>query len=386
VKTGKVAARREARDGRRAGRGFANHTENHVMTVYMPILKGRASEFLALGKIAAELRPSVRPLIEVMPLVSDTGEESRSIIESVAAFEKRVEDHLPVDRVFAVDCRRVLDTYKSPDGRGVMSMVSNAVRKLGYRMIPVVRPGDGECEFRSAGYAAAQHGRGACLRVPWSGRRTFADDARLSRRIRDHLGLEFKDLDLVLDLWAVDSDALLKDRTAAAWQALTWAKRLPVRSVTLAVGAFPKTLADIPFGTPAAIPRRDAVLWTTVAASYTGATELAYADYGVFSPRVSQGRNPHPNLRYAVDGRWYAYRCERREGLGALAGFDDLCKAVVADLWPSRGAAFSWGDEQIERFANGQPLLPRRPESWHACSLSHHFATVLERLAHLRRP
>lgn len=266
-----------------------------------------------------------------------------------------------------------------------MSMVSNAVGKLGYRMIPVVRPEDDECAFRSAGYAAAQHRKGVCLRVPWSGPRTSADDARLSRRIRDQLGLRFRDIDLVLDLWAVDSDALLEGHKAAAWQALTWAKGIPVRSVTLAAGAFPKSLADVPFDTPMAIPRRDAVLWTDVAGSYT-ATELSYADYGVSSPRVSQGRNPHPNLRYAVDGQWYAYRCERREGPGALAGFDNLCKAVVADLWPPRGAAFSWGDEQIERFANGQPLLPRRPESWHACSLSHHFATVLERLTHLRRP
>ncbi|MGJ6965481.1 beta family protein [Streptosporangium sp. G11] len=385
MKTGQVAARREARDGRRTGRGFANHTENHVMTVYMPILKGRASEFLALGKVAAERRPSVRPLIEVMPLESDTGDGDRATIESVAAFEKRVEEHLPAERVFAVDCHRLLGRHRNPDDRGVMSMVSNAVRKLGYRMIPVVRPEDGEHAFRSAGYAAAQHRKGACLRVPWAAPRTSADDARLSRRIRDHLGLEFKDIDLVLDLWAVDSDALLKDRTADAWQALTWAKRLPVRSITLAAGAFPRTLDDVPFDTPVAIPRRDAALWTTVAASYTG-TELSYADYGVFSPRVSQGRNPHPNLRYAVDGRWYAYRCERREGTGALGGFDDLCKAVVADLRPSRGTAFSWGDEQIERFADGQPLLPRRPESWHACSLSRHFATVLDRLGHLRRP
>lgn len=386
MKTGQVAARREARDGRRAGRGFANHTENHVMTVYMPILKGRASEFLALGKVAAERRSSVRPLIEVMPLESDTGDGDRATIESVAAFEKRVEEHLPAERVFAVDCHRLLAGRESPDGRGVMSMVSNAVRKLGYRMIPVVRPEDGERAFRSAGYAAAQHRKGACLRVPWPAPRTSADDARLSRRIRDDLGLEFKDIDLVLDLWAVDSDALLRERTADAWQALIWAKRLPVRSITLAAGAFPKTLGDVPFDTPVAIPRRDADLWTTVAASYDGTTELFYADYGVFSPRVSQGRNPHPNLRYAVDGRWYAYRCERREGTGALGGFDGLCKAVVADLRPSRGAAFSWGDEQIERFANGRPLLPRRPESWHACSLSRHFATVLDRLAHLRRP
>jgi hypothetical protein len=42
---------------------FANRTENQVMTVYMPILKGRASEIQAL--------------------------------EAVTIFEKRIKDHLP---------------------------------------------------------------------------------------------------------------------------------------------------------------------------------------------------------------------------------------------------------------------------------------------------
>ncbi|MEU8380456.1 hypothetical protein [Streptosporangium sp. NPDC048865] len=352
----------------------------------MPILKGRAGEFLALEKVAAELRPFLRPLIEVMPVEPGTGHAGRAVIESVTAFERRVEEYLPAGRVLAVDCHRLLGGHGRPDDHGAMAMVSNAVQKLGYRMIPVVRPEDGERAFRSAGYAAAQHRRGVCLRVPWPAPRTSADDARLSRRIRGDLGVGFRDIDLVLDLWAVDSDALLRDRTAAAWQALTWARRLPVRSVALASGAFPGTLDDVPFGTPVTVPRRDAALWTTVAASYTGTTELFYADYGVFSPRVSRRRDPHPNLRYAAGGQWRVYRCERREGTGALGGFDDLCGAVVADLRSSTGTVSSWGDEQIGRFADGRPLLPRRPESWHACSLSRHLATVLDRLTHLRRP
>ncbi|GAA3002228.1 beta family protein [Streptosporangium longisporum] len=352
------------------------------MTVYMPILRGRAGDFLALGKVAEELRPFVRALIEVMPAERTRDDENRTVLQSVAVFEERVEEHLPAERVFAVDCRPVLDRYGHPHGCGAVTMVSNVMERLGRRIIPVLRPTDEDCEFRDAGLAARRHGRGACLRVPWAGPRTAAEDARLSRRMDRLANLRFTDVDLVIDLWAVDSDARLRNRTNDALRSLRWASRFPMRSITVASGAFPRDLDAMPFGAPVPVPRRDAALYRTVAASHPG---VFYGDYGVSSPRA-EPRTPHPELRYTFDDYWYVYRCERGDGAGAPGGFDDLCKAVVADLRSARGVASSWGDQEIERFAAGQPLLPRRPGSWYACGMSHHVATVVDRLNRLGRP
>ncbi|MGC5010071.1 beta family protein [Streptosporangium sp. DT93] len=351
------------------------------MTGYMPILKGRAGDFLALGKVAEELRPFIRALVEVMPVERKRGEEGRTVLQSVAAFEERVEGHLSAECDLVVDCGPLLDRYGHPHACGAMTMVSNVMEKLGRRIIPVVRPTDRDCEFRDAGHAARRHGRGVCLRVPWPGSRARVEGSRLSRRM-EHANLRFTDVDLVIDLWAVDSDALLRSRTADALTALAWASRFPVRSVTVAAGAFPKDLGTVPFGAPTPVLRSDAALWRTVTASRPG---VFYGDYGVSSPRAER-RNPHPELRYTFDDYWYVYRCERGDGPGALGGFEDLCKAVVTDFRPARGAVSSWGDQEIERFAAGRPLLPRRPGSWHACAMSHHIATVVDRLRRLERP
>jgi hypothetical protein len=56
---------------------------------------------------------------------------------------------------------------------------------------------------------------------------------------------------------------------------------------------------------------------------------------------------------------------------------------LIADQWPPFGTSYSWGDQQIEGFALGQPELPWKMESWQVCGMSHHFASVLDRLANL---
>ncbi|MET8867650.1 beta family protein [Nonomuraea sp. NPDC004580] len=352
------------------------------MTVYMPILKGRASEIQALGKIQKENLASVRALIEVMPPDQSPEDGRQAVIEAATIFEKRVKDHLPRQRVFAVDCTRLL-SRRWPHVCGAISGVSNIMHRHGYSVIPVIRPTDRDCELVDAGRAAKQHQKGVCLRVQWGEHRTAADDGQLARRVRQLMGLGLSDFDLLVDVWSVDSDSRLRKGIERARQALTWAGKWPFRSLTLAAGAFPKDLGDVPFDTPTAIPRHDACLWSSAAAAYEGPLDVFYGDYGVSSPRAGQGFNPHPNLRYTVRDQWVVYRCKKLEGPGALRGFQDLCRAVIADQWPPFAASYSWGDQQIERFALGQPELPWKMESWQICGMSHHFATVLDRLANL---
>ncbi|AQZ63280.1 hypothetical protein BKM31_19050 [[Actinomadura] parvosata subsp. kistnae] len=365
---------------------FANRTENQVMTVYMPILRGRASEFQVIGQTLTRTRRSIRPLVEIMPMDTRVDDKRQELLKAISVFEERLKRYMSDDDVFAVDCKRLFDRYEHAEVCGVMTAVSAAVKRAGRCMIPVVRPTDDEREFQAAGRAATQHGRGACIRVAGRGTPTPAQTAQLSRTVRHLMGLTFKQVDLVLDMWAIESDVALTERVERARQALKWAAHLPVRSVVLAAGAFPKQLTDIPFETATPLPRRDATLWTAAAPFHAGNAELGYGDYGVASPGGTQGRRPHPNLRYTIDDHWDVYRCSRQEGDGAFSGFRKLCQAAIADHWPPHSAAFSWGDQQIEAFASHQTALPNQPDSWRACGMSHHIATVVDRLARLGQP
>ena len=353
------------------------------MTVYMPILKGRESELVALGNIPDEQRSRVRPILEACP--TDNGDpQNRTLSMEATTFSGRASANLPRNRAFAVDCDRLVKRYGRPDSGGAMSVVADAMAREGFKIIPVFRQTDTPDDIAQVAYVSAQHGGGACLRLAWTAPRGADRDAKLSRLLRNDLRLGFAMVDLVIDLWEVISDYDYTAGIRRAQQALAWAMPKPWRSINLACAAFPKGLSDLPFDGPAAVPRRDAELWYKVAGSRNG---IGYGDCGVANPRMPPGRTPHPNLRYTSDEDWIIYRCPRGQGSGAYGCFRDLCRAVItSEHWATRGSAFSWGDEQIELYANGHAGPRNDPSGWRACGMSHHFATVLNRLEHLGRP
>lgn len=368
---------------------FARFGEPSV-TVYMPILKGRNAELRAVEQIPPDQHSMIRPLIEVMDTKPDRDDvRARTLQKDAADFADSVRDRMPPGMVFAVDCRHLIRTYGRPDNAGAMAQVSAFIHMHGHRMIPVFQQTDDPEDRTEVGQAAATHGLGACLRLPCGPPRRAADAARLSRLVRT-MGLGMPEVDLVLDLWAIKSDHDLRQGVVSARQAIAWACGMPWRSITLAGGAFPREINDLPFDTSTSLPRREALVWTEVVSSITDDRKIGYADYGVSHPRKPPpyGR-AHPNLRYTVDECWEIYRCAKRDGGGggALGCFRDLCKGVIAsDHWPPQGTAFSWGDQQIERFAAGMSPVRNDPASWRAIGMSHHFAVVVDRLCRLKGP
>jgi hypothetical protein len=156
-----------------------------------------------------------------------------------------------------------------------------------------------------------------------------------------------------------------------------WARSLPWRSVSVASGAMPPNLDDLPTDQAVMIGRLDARVWARL-----GEPGVGYADYGVTSPVRRLGVQRHrqlPTLRYTAEHDWWIYRWSRRGGRS-----DDrcheLCRALVASAhWPAAGARFSWGDAEIARRAR-TAHGGGSSASWISWSTSHHIAHVLQTL------
>jgi Beta protein len=340
----------------------------------MPILKGRRAEFSALCHVAEPVSSILRPLLEVLP------DERMSVHGSSLRFAHRLMDSAPKDMIFAVDCH-----YLRPDGSGrPLQRVAQAIHEWGITMIPVFSPGDGQ-DPADVRVAADLHKSGGCLRLDRAHCLSIA--ARRDDQIPEVLDaadLRTTDIDLVIDLGDVCTRETGQDAPHLARTALAWAQSRRWRSVTLASGAFPVNISDLPLGTSTPLPRWDAVLWAELVGTPIGGQDVGYGDYAVSNPEPSRGFAPLPNLRYTAKRHWHVYRYPKSPD-GGMRTFGDLCLAVMAsNHWPAQGKDFSWGDEQVQLCAHGFKI--GNPAMWRAFGISHHLAVVADRLTTLGEP
>lgn len=347
---------------------------------YVPILKGKAGEFSALGHVTPAVRSCIRPVMELVP-----DPDVRDVLET---FCDRAMDAVPQGMVLTVDSGS-LPTARVFEGDvgGPLARLSESLHLRGVAMCPVVRHTDERGVLAEAARATVEHQRGACLRVSVAvdSPQWLPDHAQI-RRLLKALRLEPEEVDLLIDAGPVDSEAA-RDRLAdCALDALKALARWRWRHECVAAGAFPVNLTGFPRGQATPVARRDAQLWRRVLHGYRGKPP-DFGDFGVTHPRMpvrSRG-TPDPNMRYTTPDAWQVFVYPR-----VRSGNDDFF-VLSADLvdsphWPATGARTSWGDARLKECANRQRSKAGGGTQWRAWATSHHLAVVSSSLAAIGHP
>ncbi|WP_412739371.1 beta family protein [Krasilnikovia sp. MM14-A1259] len=321
--------------------------------VYRPILRPRRGEFTALHHLDIEAAKQVTPIVELR------GEDLPRLVKELP----------PRTGALAVD----LDPF-------MPSPVELALRldDLGVAMLPVLRAYDTDRRLSENGLAARVRLHRAILRLqPHVDAPNPAAATATTDRLLCGAGMDHECVDLIVDLAETACGSDVDRFVEQARHVLRWAHARPWRSITIAAGAMPPNLDDLPADRPVAVRRLDARVWASLAEPGVG-----YADYGVTSPVRRLGVQHHrqlPTLRYTTDQAWWIYRWARRGGRSDDR-CQDLCQTLVrSPHWPAQGARFSWGDAQIAqraRTARGAGSSA----SWIGWSTSHHIAHVLNTL------
>jgi Beta protein len=339
------------------------------MAAYMPILKGRDAEFMAVSHLPEPVFPSLLPLFEVVP-------EVEGPVRASINFGARVRERLPARLAIAVDVHYLPEL---PEGqRGPMRGIAEELEAQRVSMLPVARLEDGKDRSADVGYAAEVHDCGAVLRL--GGEVNDPDDVEAEQhlhRLQDYAGLEVEQVHLLLDMFEVRSgrDAIRAEPVAR--KCVSWARRYPWKSITVAAGAMPASISDLPVHSPEPLPRWDLQLWTRIRD-----LGVRYGDYAIAHPQMTSGGwRPMPSLRYADDTCWWIYRWQQ-DKLAKPAMYD-LCRSLVlSDQWEAGRPELSWGDEQIAARAADR-AGPGNATSWRAWSTSHHIAHVTRQLVDL---
>ena len=129
-------------------------------SVYLPILKGKQAEVLALGNVPNSKRATVLPLVEV---VADDSEDPEVVEASINTLQGRLAPAWPgVDLI--IDTNWVADAGALPSGQLPIERAHDLARTAGMRAIPT-DVGSSCCQGRSrhrrAGWRRRLHSRSA---------------------------------------------------------------------------------------------------------------------------------------------------------------------------------------------------------------------------------
>ena len=327
---------------------------------YRPILRPRRGELTALARLTPEQAKRVTPIIELEP--------AADILPLLRELRPRTD-------TVGLDFGQVPE--QAADGFQPLA-VAERLAGLGIAMAPVLRACESSLRLAAHGQVARLHLGQAMLRLqPHVDAGNPAEADAVAERMLRGAALEPPEVDLLIDL-AETACAHADEVEERARRVLRWARGVPWRSVSVASGAMPPNLDDLPTDRPVTVGRLDARVCARL-----GEPGLGYADYGVTSPvrrRGVQQRRQLPTLRYTAEQEWWIYRWARRGGR-ADDRCHDLCRTLVNSAqWPVDGARFSWGDAEIARrarIARGAGSVA----SWIAWGTSHHISYVLHTMS-----
>ena len=201
---------------------------------YMPLLRWKQSEWLALGGLQAKDADLILPLVEIVPKMVDEGKLPNAWKQINRAWGGR---RIVVDG--APPVARTTDQTET-----VYAMLETEAPSIGAEVVPVIAPGQTPGAMSAARAVAAAFGAGVALRVR-------PEELGSVDALMLQIGLSHLDVDLIIDFGAVVAD----DARYLAVQrhlprAMDW------RTVVFLGGSFPKYLTGLIVGEHL-LPRRE---------------------------------------------------------------------------------------------------------------------------------
>ncbi len=355
---------------------------------YVPFLKAREGELVALGKVDIVDRDRLTPLLEVGPAEVDpkTGAAVKTIDEVLKGLVPRIAKHWgKIDECF-LDLPNFQPSGRLENGDHPVTAIFAETRGVELIAIPVTGLSRGSAYQHAVTDVVAASRHGVAIRLRRD-EMTVLDS--LSARLWSlcsELGVEPADADLILDFGEVkagtekevrlEAEAVLRGLPAIdAW-----------RSLTLGIGAFPaQPSAFIKAGDSGPLPRRDWALWRELIALRDPSLprKPSFGDYGITHPDWLQydplKMTRTASIRYTIDRDWLVLRGRSLEKPGAFTQFHSLSRDLK-DRKEFAGTDHCWGDQEIQDCSSRRER-PGSLTTWRAIGTRHHLCVVDRALA-----
>ncbi|GAB3490383.1 hypothetical protein GCM10027399_07460 [Curvibacter fontanus] len=336
---------------------------------YLPILKWKQGERIALQHLTSAQWDALVPLIELPPIVATPDAAGlRAVLPAyLAKLASELKKTFPEGATFAIDVRYVAPAYKRQVQ--LLQVICTQLAKLSERkIIPVITQSMLIQQPQDLGDLKTFPE--VVLRIITGF--TQADTIDEMVKLLAKEGLTRSRLHLLIDQFSIVNEASAA-RVALVKPYLDAALAVNVASTTLAGGAFPINLMGMGQGVKD-LPRVEWQIWKILRkdAKYK---MIRYSDYTVSNPAPVPDMdpkmvNPSVAIRYAADGFWRLFKAGGFKK-GKPNQYKNLCLLLLGDAIYS-GAAFSFGDACYDKAANAK-LGNGNPSSWRRDATSHHL-------------
>lgn len=322
------------------------------------------------------------PLVEIVPGSVEEPERPSQLRTVISKAAKRLEawtgNRLLVDAGFLPPEAAPGDEFGTL-GNSVVTAIEQGIDAT-----PVVHLDDDPQVYRDAATIHDELHRGIALRLGIDDLDQDSEDIEDAlTELLDTLHIERRDVDLILDLGAVDGDLSVRAGGRLVADSLRGLSAMDEwHNVIIVGGAFPSDLSAFEAWIIGETPRYDAMLYDYLRQRRRLPRVPTFGDYAVTHPVLSglQYRSS-PHLRYCVADRWLVLKGRLNDPRGHDQFFE-ICERIAAHS-DFAGVALGSADARI---ASPRSKGPGNASTWREIATTHHLDFVVRRITTLGEP
>jgi hypothetical protein len=340
---------------------------------YVPILKGKAGEFLALSKLDTVIKDSIIPLIELVPKPTTKGFEDH-IISTLGYIQKNWEPH----RVIYVDGYMIQDSGNLFTNIHPMKYIFDELRSKNFNILPVLNSNTGTDYKEIVKTIAKEENNGICIRVF---RDSFDNIENFLVDCLDFFEIEPSSVDLVIDLRDIGNlnNLEIYSLTIETLNNLNFLSNW--RNLILSGSSLPIDLVALKPDQIHILPRKEWIVWKKIFENGKVERLPIFSDYAISHPMLSNYDSTYPNasasIRYTQEIEHYIYRGRGTRQKG-FEQFFDLSESLInsSDYY---GESHCAGDEYIKKCGT-EKKKPGSLQTWRWVGTNHHLTLVINQL------
>lgn len=338
---------------------------------YVPLLKCKAGEFIALNKLPDNLKDEIVPVVDLVPVA-----QGKTFVEHINSSIGYIKTW-PNQRLLYVD-GYVIQSFNNLFGRKrFLEYIFDELRKKNYNVIPVIGNNSITEYINQINRIIITDKKGVCLRVFCNRQSNLNDDIE---NILTRIDSRIEDIDLLIDLRSLIN---LSVNEILEWQKSIVENLVHLsrwRSLILSGGNFPIDLTDYKADQIHIIERKHWLSWNLLFHDKNIERYPSYSDYGISHPLMSEVQgipNASASIRYTHPNEYFIYRGKGTRQHG-YEQFYEIAEALVNST-AYYGQEHCYGDEFIHKCGIEKKVKGRLLD-WRAVGTNHHITVVVDQL------
>ena len=346
---------------------------------YIPILRWKRGERIALRNLQGDIKAQMTPLVELIPGDFKTG-NAAAVDNKLYKIAEDLFKNWGQAPLF-VDLGLLYPAVRASNGLHPIEVLCREAHIRQLSLIPVTGLDRTESYLSAVASIIKEDHRGACIRLrrPDIQRPTFLTDLG---RLLTQLELSPPHVHLLVDYQIINNSCPSFANLCSLLPNLSqW------RTFTIASGAFTKDLSGFGKNRQHIHTRLDWLTWHgQIASSPPLPRPPSYSDYTIQYPifeEIPSFPNISASIRYTAEEYWVIMRGEglRNEDGPGFAQYPANAQ-LLCDRPEFCGAGFSYGDAYIEEMGR-QSEKTGTPETWIRAGINHHLTFVVRQIANL---